>query len=149
MALPPHWQRQWTHLVLAGLFTHALRAAARPTETRPGAHRPEKAYRMRISITRNTGSQTAIDTRIIDTYLPHIGAYGLAVYVVIQRHLTHHPYPSPPSYATIARTLGMEPTTVRRHVHKLKALHLLPPRLRFPEEGAGEAARAEKDQVPR
>jgi DNA-binding MarR family transcriptional regulator len=78
-----------------------------------------------------------IENRIIDKYLPRIGVYGFAVYLVIQRHLsqeTHHGYSS---YATIARKLGMDQGAVIRHVKKLKRLHLLSPSLRFKEDEAG------------
>ena len=78
-----------------------------------------------------------IENHIIDKYLPHIGVYGFGIYLVIKRHLsqeTHHGYPS---YAAIARKLGIDQGAVIRHVKKLQRLHLLPPNLRFKEDEAG------------
>jgi len=78
-----------------------------------------------------------IDNRIIDKYLPRIGAYGLAIYTVIKRHLAHPSTQGPPSYAAIARRFGMDQGAVIRHVKILQRLHLLPPHLRFAEDGGG------------
>jgi hypothetical protein len=75
-----------------------------------------------------------IENRIIDKYLPRIGVYGLGVYVVIKRHLEQTPTHCPPSYATIARKLGIDQGAVIRHIKKLQRLHLLPPSLLFKEE---------------
>jgi DNA-binding MarR family transcriptional regulator len=76
-----------------------------------------------------------IENRIIDKYFRRIGVSGFAVYVMIKRHLDHTPTHCPPSYATIARKLGIDQGAVIRHVKKLQRLHLLPPSLRFKEEG--------------
>jgi DNA-binding MarR family transcriptional regulator len=76
-----------------------------------------------------------IENRIIDKYLPRIGVYGFGVYVVIKRHLEQTPTHCPPSYATIARKIGIDQGAVIRHVKKLQRLHLLSPSLRFKEEG--------------
>ena len=76
-----------------------------------------------------------IENRILDKYLPQIGVYGFAVYLALQRHLQHTPTSDPPSYATIARKLGMDRGAVIRHVKKLQRLKLLSPTLHFLEEG--------------
>jgi Winged helix-turn-helix DNA-binding len=78
-----------------------------------------------------------IENRIIDKYLPRIGVYGFAVYLVIQRHLSQETNHGSSSYATIARKLGMDQGAVIRHVKKLKRLHLLSPGLRFKEDEGG------------
>jgi hypothetical protein len=85
----------------------------------------------------NTTPDTAveIENRIIDQYLPCIGAYGLAIYTVIKRHLEQPLTQGPPSYAAIAHRFRMDQGSVIRHVKILKRLHLLPPSLRFKEEG--------------
>jgi hypothetical protein len=75
-----------------------------------------------------------IENRIIDKYLPHIGVYGFGIYLVIKRHLNQETNHGHPSYATIARKLGIDQGAVIRHVKKLKRLHLLSPSLRFKEE---------------
>ena len=74
-----------------------------------------------------------IDNSIIDEYGEKIGAYGLAVYTMIKR-LTQNPGQSNPSYATIARKLGIDRSTVIRYVKKLKALNLISTSLRFMED---------------
>jgi hypothetical protein len=78
-----------------------------------------------------------IENRIIDKYLPHIGAYGFAVYSLIKSHLSQETNHGHPSYATIARKIGIDQGAVIRHVKKLKRLHLLSPSLRFKEDEAG------------
>ena len=74
-----------------------------------------------------------IENRVIAN-IAKIGVYGFAVYLAVQRHLQHTPTPNPPSYATIARKLGMDQGAVIRHVKKLQRLQFLPPTLRFLEE---------------
>jgi hypothetical protein len=78
---------------------------------------------------------TRIENSVIDDYLPQIGAYGFSVYIVIKRHQNQKTLRCDPSYATIARKIGIDRSTVIRHVHKLKALGLLSPALRFKEDG--------------
>jgi hypothetical protein len=96
----------------------------------------------------NTTADTYIDieNRILDKYLPRIGVYGFGVYVAIKHHLAQTPTSSPPSYATIARKLGMDQGAVIRHVKKLQRLKLLSPDLRFTEEG--RAKRRDRRQPP-
>jgi hypothetical protein len=98
---------------------------------------PGKEFSMDTSTPGHPTADTyfEIENCILDTYLPQIGVYGFAVYVAIQRHLAHTPTASPPSYATLARKLGMDPGAVIRHVKKLQRLRLLSPSLRFLEEG--------------
>jgi hypothetical protein len=95
-----------------------------------------------------TNSFMEIDNRITDKYLPHIGPYGLAIYTVIKRHLAQQSTQSPPSYAAIARRFGMDQGAVIRHVKILQRLHLLPPHLRFAEDGGG-SRRHRKTPGPR
>ena len=78
---------------------------------------------------------TRIDNDIIDD-MAHIGVYGYAVYSVIKRHLNQKTSQCNPSYATIARKIGIDRGTVIRYVKKLKALGLLSPDLRFKEDGS-------------
>src|SRR5882672_11213742 len=78
---------------------------------------------------------TRIDNDIIDDYLPRIGTYGYTIYAVIKRHLNQKSGQCNPSYATIARKIGIDRGTVIRYVKKLKALGLLSPHLRFKEDG--------------
>jgi len=79
---------------------------------------------------------TRIDNEIIDDYLPKIGCYGYTIYSVIKRHLNQKTSQCNPSYGTIARKIGIDRGTVIRYVHKLKALNLLSPLLRFKEDGS-------------
>jgi Helix-turn-helix domain len=79
---------------------------------------------------------TRIDNDIIDDYLPQIGTYGFTIYSVIKRHLNQKSGQCNPSYATIARKIGIDRGTVIRYVKKLKALGLLSPDLRFKEDGS-------------
>ena len=79
---------------------------------------------------------TRIDNEIIDDYLPRIGTYGYTIYSVIKRHLNQKSGQCNPSYATIARKIGIDRGTVIRYVKKLKALGLLSPDLRFKEDGS-------------
>ena len=78
-----------------------------------------------------------IENRIIDEYVPLIGAYGFAVYVATLRYLNEQTNHCEASYATIARKLGMNQGAVIRHVKNLKRLKLLSPQLSFKEDGAG------------
>ena len=89
-----------------------------------------------------------IDNRIIDKYLRRIGPYGLSIYTVIKRHLAQQSTQSPPSYSAIARRFGMDQGAVIRHVKILQRLHLLPPHLRFAEDGGG-SRRHRKTPGPR
>jgi hypothetical protein len=104
--------------------------------------RPRKGFSMDTSTPGNPTADTylELENRILDTSLPQIGVYGFAVYVAIQRHLAHPPA-SPPSYATIARKLGMAPGAVIRHVKTLQRLKLLSPTLHFIE---GRAKRRDR-----
>jgi helix-turn-helix protein len=79
---------------------------------------------------------TRIDNAIIDDLASQIGIYGLGIYVAIKRHLNQKSGECYPSYATIARKLGIDRSTVIRYVKKLKALKLLSPLLRFKEDGS-------------
>jgi len=79
---------------------------------------------------------TRIDNEIIDDYLPQIGTYGFTIYSVIKRHLNQKSGQCNPSYATIARKIGIDRGTVIRYVKKLKALGLIAPDLRFKEDGS-------------
>jgi hypothetical protein len=79
---------------------------------------------------------TRIDNEIIDDYLPQIGTYGFTIYSVIKRHLNQKSGQCNPSYATIARRIGIDRGTVIRYVKKLKALGLIAPDLRFKEDGS-------------
>ena len=79
---------------------------------------------------------TRIDNSIIDDCAAQIGIYGLGIYVAIKRHLNTRTGDCYPSYATIARKLGIDRSTVIRYVKKLQALNLLSPLLRFKEDGS-------------
>ena len=80
------------------------------------------------------GTYVDIENRIIDKYMRRIGVYGFAVYCVIQWHLSQEPPHEQPSYAAIARKLGIDQGAVIRHVKTLQRLRLLPPNLGFKEE---------------
>ena len=82
-----------------------------------------------------TVPHTRIENSVIDD-MAHIGVYGYAVYSMIKRHLNHKTTQCNPSYATIARKIGIDRGTVIRYVKKLKALHLISPLLRFKEDGS-------------
>ena len=82
-----------------------------------------------------TTPHTRIENRIIDN-MAEIGVYGYAVYSMIKRHLNQHTHQCNPSYGTIARKIGIDRSTVIRYVHKLKALGLIAPDLRFKEDGS-------------
>jgi hypothetical protein len=79
---------------------------------------------------------TRIDNSIIDELAAQIGIYGLGIYVAIKRHLNTKTGECFPSYATIARKLHIDRSTVIRYVKKLKALGLISPELRFKEDGS-------------
>ena len=79
---------------------------------------------------------TPIENPIFDQYMLQIGVYGFAVYGMIKRHLNQKSGACYPSYATIARKLGIDRGTVIRYVKKLKALNLISPTLRFKEDGS-------------
>jgi hypothetical protein len=79
---------------------------------------------------------TRIDNSIIDDCASQLGIYGLGIYLGIKRHLNQKTGACYPSYATIARKLGIDRSTVIRYVKKLKALNLLSPLLRFKEDGS-------------
>ena len=91
---------------------------------------------------------TRIDNEIIDDYLPQIGTYGFTIYSVIKRHLNQKTHQCNPSYATIARKIGIDRGTVIRYVKKLKALDLLSPTLRFKEDGSQGANQYHFSAVP-
>ena len=78
---------------------------------------------------------TCIENSIIDN-MAQIGVYGYAVYSAIKRHLNQQTNQCHPSYATIARKIGIDRGTVIRYVKKLKALNLVSPLLRFKEDGS-------------
>jgi hypothetical protein len=78
---------------------------------------------------------TRIENTIIDN-MARIGVYGYAVYSAIKRHVNQKTGDCFPSYATIARKIGIDRGTVIRYVKKLKALGLISPELRFKEDGS-------------
>jgi hypothetical protein len=78
---------------------------------------------------------TRIENSIIDN-MAQIGVYGYAVYSAIKRHLNQKTGDCYPSYATIARKIGIDRGTVIRYVKKLKTLNLISPLLRFKEDGS-------------
>src|SRR6516165_1103516 len=82
-----------------------------------------------------TVPHTRIENSIIDN-MAQIGVYGYAVYSAIKRHLNQKTGDCFPSYATIARKIGIDRGTVIRYVKKLKALGLISPELRFKEDGS-------------
>ena len=71
---------------------------------------------------------TRIENEIIDN-MAQLKAYGFAVYVAIKRHLNQKSGECYPSYAAIARKIGIDRGTVIRYVKRLKALNLLSPTL--------------------
>jgi hypothetical protein len=83
----------------------------------------------------NHTPHTRIENSIIDN-MAQIGVYGYAVYSAIKRHLNQKTGDCYPSYATIARKIGIDRGTVIRYVKKLKALNLISPLLRFKEDGS-------------
>ena len=89
-----------------------------------------------------------IDNSIIDEYGEKIGAYGLAVYTIIKR-LTQKPGRGTPSYAAIARTIGIDRRTVSRYVKKLTALHLISTSLRIKEDGSQSSNHSHVSAGPR
>jgi hypothetical protein len=78
---------------------------------------------------------TRIENSIIDN-MAQIGVYGYAVYSAIKRHINQKSGDCYPSYATIARKIGIDRGTVIRYVKKLKALGLISSQLRFKEDGS-------------
>jgi Helix-turn-helix domain len=78
---------------------------------------------------------TRIENSIIDN-MAQIGVYGYAVYSAIKRHINQKSGECYPSYATIARKIGIDRGTVIRYVKKLKALGLVSSQLRFKEDGS-------------
>ena len=79
---------------------------------------------------------TRIDNAIIDDMLPKIGAYGLAVYTVIKRHLNWTTGQCNPSYNRIAKIIGIDRSTVIRKVKILQKLGLIAANLQFKEDGS-------------
>jgi Helix-turn-helix domain len=82
-----------------------------------------------------TTPHTRIENSIIDN-MAEIGVYGYAIYSMIKRHLNQKTSQCNPSYATIARKIGIDRGTVIRYVKRLKALNLISPMLRFKEDGS-------------
>jgi hypothetical protein len=94
---------------------------------------PRESRRMAAAIT--PVPHTRIENSIIDNMV-QIGVYGYAVYCAIKRHLNQKTGDCYPSYATIARKIGIDRGTVIRYVKKLKTLNLISPLLRFKEDGS-------------
>jgi hypothetical protein len=94
-----------------------------------------RAYIMATITAIKVVPHTRIENSIIDN-MADIGVYGYAVYSMIKRHLNHKTTQCNPSYATIARKIGIDRGTVIRYVKKLKALNLVSPLLRFKEDGS-------------
>jgi hypothetical protein len=83
-----------------------------------------------------TAPHTRIDNAIIDDMLPKIGAYGLAVYTVLKRHLNYTTGQCNPSYNRIAKMIGIDRTTVIRKVRLLEKLGLIAINLQWKEDGS-------------
>jgi hypothetical protein len=83
-----------------------------------------------------TAPHTRIDNAIIDDFLPKIGAYGLAVYTVLKRHLNYTTGQCNPSYNRIAKMIGIDRTTVIRKVRLLEKLGLIAVNLQWKEDGS-------------
>lgn len=68
---------------------------------------------------------TWFDDVIVDHYGPIIGAYGVAVYMVIARHSNVETQDSFPSHDTIAKKLNVSKATVKRAIALLKQEKLI------------------------
>ena len=82
-----------------------------------------------------TAPHTRVDNFVIDDYGDRIGAYGLAVYMVIKRHYNWLTGQCTPSYNRIAQMCGISRSTVIRYVKRLKFFGLIDPQMRFTDEG--------------
>ena len=82
-----------------------------------------------------TAPHTRVDNFVIDDYGDKIGAYGLAVYMVIKRHYNWLTGQCTPSYNRIAQMCKISRSTVKRTVKSLKAVGLIDPQLRFTDDG--------------
>jgi Helix-turn-helix domain len=112
-----------------------MRAEARTEYTGCGSQCQGRARLMATITPLKHTPHTRIENSIIDN-MAQIGVYGYAVYCVIKRHLNQKTGDCYPSYATIARKIGIDRGTVIRYVKKLKALNLISPLLRFKEDGS-------------
>ena len=82
-----------------------------------------------------TAPHTRIDNFVIDDYGDKIGAYGLAVYLVIKRHYNWTTGQCTPSYNRIAEMIKVSRSTVKRTVKSLKAIGIIDPQMRFTDDG--------------
>jgi len=65
------------------------------------------------------------DNEVVDNYLPVIGAYGFAVYMLLTRFANHKTGQCDPSLKTIATTLGISPPTAKKALDTLEAAGLI------------------------
>jgi hypothetical protein len=75
--------------------------------------------------TRRPGQWCWLDTAIVATYGPRIGAYGVAVYAVLAQHANGRTQDCWPSIGLIARQLKLGRSTVKKTLHKLEAAGLI------------------------
>jgi hypothetical protein len=75
--------------------------------------------------TRRPGEWFWVDTAIVATYGPQIGAYGVAVYVALASHAKGKTQDCWPSIARLASELSLSRATVKRTLRKLREVKLI------------------------
>ena len=90
-------------------YTHALIPTDTPLQVRQ----------------RRSGQYCWLDTAVVATYGPVIGAYGVAVYAVLAQHAKRHVETCYPSIGTIARLLSLSRSTVKKTLRRLEAQGLI------------------------
>lgn len=75
------------------------------------------------------------DNEIVDDYLPAIGVYGFAVYMMLAKHSNAKTGQCDPSVEGLARKLGISSPTVRKALDKLEETGLITIRHRHKERG--------------
>jgi hypothetical protein len=94
--------------------------------------RPEAPRHLR---SRRPGQWCWLDTAIVATYGPQIGAYGVAVYAVLAQHANGRTQACWPSIGRIASLLKLSRSTVKKTLRTLEAEGLLTVQARRDPEG--------------
>src|SRR4029453_11278023 len=101
---------------------HSGQPAPSSTPPSPTAASPETPRMLR---TRRPGEWFWVDTAIVATYGPQIGAYGVAAYVALATHAKGKTQDCWPSIARLARGWKLSRATVKRTLRKLREVKLI------------------------
>ena len=129
------WSKTFRPTVSATTTPDPYHPLAPPASASAPEHTTSSAATPPPLRTRRPGQWCWLDTAIVATYGPRIGAYGVAVYAVLAQHANGRTQACWPSIGRIASLLKLSRSTVKKTLRTLEAEGLLTVQARRDPEG--------------